>query len=215
MSLKQGSKLNGMATQLKPTLLLRIWKATFGTRFRSYLLENKYRIDPAFSLGGIDYYQFTNQEEVPTGRQFAALMVYNEMDMRCDREYLELHTRAMDKLLNDPKKISIGYIAQINSNLKDRLNLMVVPDFIYKLASVVFFDATESPYKYDLDYNTAKIKKWKEAPGVLDFFLQTPLKDLVPFLKAQAGVSSTFSILAEQVAETHHRLLTDILSEKE
>lgn len=203
------------ATQLKPTLLLRIWKATFGQRFRSYLLENKYRVDPAFSLGGVDYYQFTNQEEVPTGRQFAALMVYNEMDMRCDREYLELHTRAMDKLLNDPKKISIGYIAQINANLKDRLNLMVVPDFIYKLASVVFFDASESPYKYDLDYNNLKIKKWKEAPGTLDFFLRTPLKDLVPFLKAQADVSSTFSILAEQVAETHHRLLTDILSEKE
>lgn len=191
------------------------WRRIFGQRFRSYLLENKYRIDPAFSLDGVDYYQFANQEEVPTGRGFAALMVYNEMDMRCDREYLELHTKAMDKLLSDPKKISIGYIAQINANLKDRLNLMVVPDFIYKLASVVFFDDTESPYKYDLDYNTAKIEKWKQVPGTLDFFLRTPLKDLVPFLKAQADVSSTFSILAEQVAETHHRLLTDILSEKE
>lgn len=215
MSLTQNFGLNGTAQQSNHTPHLTLWKRIFGQRFRSYLLENKYRIDPAFSLAGVDYYQFTNQEEVPTGRQFAALMVYNEMDMRCDREYLELHTRAMDKLLSDPKKISIGYIAQINANLKDRLSLMVIPDFIYKLASVVFFDNTESPYKYDLDYNQKKIAKWKEAPGTLDFFLQTPLKDLVPFLKAQADVSSTFSLLAEQVAETHHRLLTDILSEKE
>lgn len=198
----------------RPTILSKTWKAIFGKSFRSFLLEQKYRIDPAFTLGGIDYFQFANQEEVPTGRQFAALMVYNEMDMRCDREYLELHCRAMDKLLSDPKKIQVGYIAQINANLKDRLNLMVVPDFIYKLASVVFFDESESPYKYDLDYNEKKIAKWKEDPGTLDFFLQTPLKELVPFLKAQQDVSSMFSSLAEQVAKTHQALLTGILSEE-
>lgn len=203
-----------MAAPSKTTLLSRVWKYIFGKRFRTYLLEKKYKVEPAFTLGGVDYYQFANQDEVPTGRQFAALAVYNEMDMRCDREYLQLHCKAMDKLLSDPKKIHIGYIAQINANLKDRLELMVVPDFIYKLASVVFFDDTESPYKYDFDYNAAKIKKWKEAPGTLDFFLQTPLKELVPFLSAQQDVSSTFSQIAEQVAKTHQALLTDILSDE-
>lgn len=204
-----------MAQQLKRTVLSRIWRATFGRPFRSYLLENKYRVEPAFTLGGVDYYQFVNQDEVPTGRQFAALAIYNEMDMRCDREYLELHCKAMEKLLSDPKKIHVGYIAQIHANLKDRLELMVVPDFIYKLASVVFFDDSESPYKYDFEYNEKKIKKWKEDSGTLDFFLQTPLKDLVPFLAAQQDVSSTFSQIAEQVAKTHQALLIDILSAEE
>ena len=204
-----------MAPRLKPTRLLRIWRAIFGPRFRSYLLENKYKVEPAFELSGIRYFQFSNQEEVPTGRQFAALAVYNEMEMRCNREYLELHCKAMDKLLSDPKKIHIGYIAQINANLQDRLALMVTPDFIYKLASVVFFDESESPYKYDYVYNEAKIKKWKQDGATLDFFLQTPLKSLVPFLTAQENVSEIYSQVAEQVAEIHHRLLTDILSEKE
>jgi len=204
-----------MAPQLNHTRHKNILKRIFSKPFRSYLLENKYKVEPAFELGGIRYFQFSDQEETPTGRQFAALMVYNEMDMRCSRDYLELHCRAMDKLLSDPKKIQIGYIAQINANLKDRLNLMVVPDFIYKLASVVFFDETESPYKYDIEYNLKKIEKWKEDKGTLDFFLQTPLKDLVPFLQAQEGISDTYSVIAEMVAEIHRKSLIDILSEKE
>lgn len=194
------------------------WRAIknlFKRKFKTYLLENKYKVEPAFELGGIRYYQFSNQEEAPTGRQFAALAVYNEMEMRCDREYLELHCKAMDKLLSDPKKIHIGYIAQINANLQDRLGLMVTPDFIYKLASVVFFDESESPYKYDYAYNETKIAKWKQDGGTLDFFLRTPLKSLVPFLTAQENVSEIYSQVAEQVGEIHHKLLTGILSEKE
>lgn len=202
----------------RPSKITHLWtalKAILRPRFKEYLLENKYRIIPAFELHGTRYYMYASQTEVPTGRQFAALMVYNEMEMRCTREYLELHVKAMDKILSDPKKIHIGYIAQINANLKERLDLMVVPDFIYKLASVVFFDEKESPYKYDIEYNEQKIARWKASEGVLDFFLRTPLCDLVPFLKAQEDVSNIFSKVAEQVGEIHHKLLTAILSEKE
>ena len=202
-----------MAQPLKHTRLWKVWRYISGRRFRSYLLENKYKVIPAFTVGGTDYYQFDNQDEVPAGRQFAAHAVYMEMEMRCDRNFLELHTRAVDKILEDRNKISIGTLALLNHNLKNRLNLMVVPEFIYKLASVVFFDKTESPYSYDYDYNAAKIKKWKEDGATLDFFLQTPLKDLVPFLTAQEGVSNTFSLLAEQVAKTHLDVVTGVLSE--
>lgn len=190
-------------------------KRIFKKPFRSYLLENKYRVIPAFESGGIKYYMFSDQTEVPTGRQFAALMVYNEMEMRCDREYLELHCKAMDKLLSDPKKIQIGYIAQINVNLKERLGLMVTPDFIYKLASIVFFDETESPYRYDEKHNELKIKRWKKEGATLDFFLKTPLVSLIPSLQSQEKVSPIYLGIAEAVAETHHKHLTAILSEKE
>ena len=82
---------------------------------------------------------FDNAFEVPTGRMFAALAIYTEMEMRCDKEYLEAHTRAMEKLLNPAdRKINISYISQLNINLKERLELMPLPEFIYKLASVIF-----------------------------------------------------------------------------
>lgn len=204
-----------MAAPSKVTQIWRAFRSIFRRRFKSYLLENKYRILPAFELHGKRYYMYADQQEVPTGRQLSALAIYNEMDMRCDREYLELHCRAVEKVISNPAKIHIGYLAQMNNNLRDRLDLMVVPDFIYKLASVVYFDETESPYAYDYEYNATKIAKWKQDKHTLDFFLRTPLKDLVPFLKAQEGVSDTFTVVAQMVAETHHKLLTDILSDGE
>jgi hypothetical protein len=204
-----------MAQPLKAIRKSNILKRIFSKPFRSYLLENKYKVEPAFELGGIRYFQFANQEDVSTGRQFAALAIYNEMDMRVDREYLELHCKAFDKVVNNGKNINVSYLVQMNNNLRDRLELMVTPGFIYKLASVVFFDESESPYNYDYRYNEKKIEKWKSDPATLDFFLQTPLKNLVPFLTAQEGVSNIFSAVAEQVGEIHHKLLTDILSEKE
>lgn len=204
-----------MAQQSKAIPKRSILKRIFGKPFRSYLLENKYKVEPAFELQGVKYFQFSNQDEVPTGRQFAALAIYNEMDMRCDRQFLLDFTAAMDVILNDPKKINIGIIAQLNYNLKDRLGLMVAPDFIFKLASVVFFDESESPYSYDYDYNQTKIKKWKADGDTLDFFLQTPLINLVPFLKSQENVSSIFSQMAEKVGEIHQNLITEILLEKE
>lgn len=202
-----------MGLRSKVTRILTALKAIFRRPFRSYLLENKYRIVPAFELHGKKYFMFADQQEVPTGRQMSALAIYMEMEMRMDRSYVEMHTRAMDKLLNNGKSINVGIIAQLNANMKDRLELMVTPMFIYKLASVVFFDESESPYMYDFEYNEKKIAAWKAEEKMLAFFLQTPLTGLVPLLKAQQDVSPIYSVVAEMVEKTHHKLLTDILSE--
>lgn len=169
---------------------------------------------PAFECGGEQFYMFDSQMEVPAGRQFATLAFYAEMDCRMDREYWELHYKAMDKLLSDPKKIKIGVIAQINQALKERLELMAPPHFIYKLASVVFFTKDESPYNYDYEYNKKKIERWKKNGANLDFFLKTPFADLIPSLRSQENVSPIFLGMAEQVTKTHQGFLTDILLEK-
>lgn len=194
--------------------ILKKLKSILKPRFRGYILENKYRIVPAFEMKGTKYYMFDSQFEVPTGRQFAAIAFYNEMDMRTDKQYLEDHIKAMEKVLSNPKGIHIGHIAQLNSNLKERLQLMILPDFIYKLASVVFFDENESPYKYDFDYNENKIKAWKENGETLDFFLKTPLVDLIPSLKSAEGVSKTYFNLAQEIDKIHRGDLLKLLSEK-
>lgn len=186
----------------------------FKPPFRAYLLDEKYRVIPAFECGGEQFYMFDSQMEVPTGRQFTSLTFYAEMDCRVDREYLEMHTKAMDKVLSDPKKLSIGIIAQLNVHLKERLDLMIPPEFIYKLASVVFFTKDESLYKYDFEYNKKKIQRWKEAGATLDFFLKTPLTTLIPSLKSHEKASPIYLGIAEAVAETHRQHLTDILSDE-
>lgn len=190
-------------------------RGLFKPRLKPYLVDAKYKVIPAFSLAGTDYWMYDSATEVPTGRFFAAMAVYMEMEMNVDKEYLTSHCKAMDKILSDNKKISLQYILQINMNLKERLELMPMPEYIYKLASVIFFDKSESLYSYDYDYNKLKIEKWKAAGGTLDFFSRTPLKELVPSLNMPERDSQTYLTVSKMVSETHRELLTGILSEKQ
>lgn len=188
-------------------------RSFFKHKLKPYLVDEKYKVIPAFLLGGTDYWMFDSTIEVPTGRFFAAMGIYAEMEMNCNKEYLETHVKAMDKILSDPKKISIKNVLQLNTNLKERLDLMPMEDYIYKLASVIFFDKTESLYSYDYDYNAAKIKRWKAAGGTLGFFSATPLKELVPSLSLPEKDTLTYLSVTKMISETHQALLTVILSE--
>jgi hypothetical protein len=179
------------------------------------MLQEQYKVVEAFRLNGRTYFMFDDQMKLPAGRGMCALTIYEEFNMRCTREYLELHTRAMEKILSDPKKINIQSIVVINRNLQERLQLALFPEHIYKLASVVFFDETESPYNYDYAYNHKKIEAWKAAGGTLDFFLKTPLRELIPSLKLPAMNVDHYFQVATQVDNLHHTDLHQILSESQ
>jgi len=182
-------------------------------RFKSYLVEGRYKVVEAFVHNGTRYLMFENNVEVPTARMLAAQGIYVEMEMRCDKEYLDLHTRAMDKLINDNKKgINITYIAQLNQNLKDRLSLMPLPGFVFKLASVIFFDESESPVSYDFSYNEKKIATWKKDPELLAFFLSRLATELIPSLQPAAKSSSMYFQVAEKIDKIHRDNLTKALS---
>lgn len=179
-------------------------------RKTKYLLENKFQVEEAFRLRGMKYFMFSDTMKMPSGRALAALSIYDEMRMKCSREYLEKHTRAMEIILSDPKKISIQTIAVLNKNLKERLDMALLPDYVYRLASVVFFDETESPYSYDPKYNQEKIEKWKQNAD-LDFFLKGPLSTLMPFLSLPPEDSKTYFQIAEMVDQMHQKDLHALL----
>ena len=173
----------------------------------------KHVLIESFELRGTKYYQFSDTFNMPTQRAMAALTIYTEFDMRLTREYLELHLRAVDKLLNpENKRIDIVALGIIHNNLRERLNLLPFPDYVYKLASVLYIDETEDPYSYDYEYNEKKIKKWKAAGGTLDFFCRMPLKSLMPFIRPQAESVDTYFDLAEDVNKLHQNILREIIS---
>lgn len=172
-------------------------------RFKSKLVDGKFHIEEAFVLNGKKYFHFPDQFQVPSGRQMMALAYYEELSMKVDKSYLEAHVAAMDKILSDPKKINIQGIMQLNMNLKERLELIPLPDYIYRMASVVFFDESESIYTYDYDYNKKKIDKWKRSEDMLAFFLKTPLVELIPSLKSVTESSRTYSPVLEKIEKIH------------
>lgn len=181
--------------------------------FKSYLVDGKYKIVEAFIHEGVSYRMFENPVDVPVARMYAVNGIYAEMEMKCDKEYLEAHCKAIDKILNENKKgINVTYLAQINLNLKERLSLTPMPNFVYKLASAVFFDETESELSYDWEYNEKKIARWKKDPKLLDFFLHRLASELIPSLAPLKGNSQINFQIAEKIDKIHRDDLTKVLS---
>lgn len=190
-------------------------KQLLSSKPKALLLDNTFRIIPAFTWKGITYYMHEEPLNTATGRGLTALVFMEELLMRCSVAYLNNHAEATDKILSDPKKINIGNLARLNQNLKERTKfLMIVPDHLYKLASVVFFTKEESPFRYDEAYNKKnKIGPWSQDKNMYDFFLQqTQLKDLLPYLSLPQESSPTYLLVQEKINTAHRKLLSEILS---
>lgn len=181
-------------------------------KLRSFLTDSKLKLLLAFEHNGKKYYQFENAFDMTTGRGLQALVIYDEFRMRCDREYLEKHIKAVEILLNDPKKIKVGEIALIHANLKERINIAPYPDHIYKLASIMFFDGSENPYAYDSAYNQKKIAEWRADADMLPFLVKVPLKALMPFTEVPNEDLKTYFQVAEAVQQYHQDKISEVLS---
>jgi hypothetical protein len=185
----------------------------FKRKPKSYVLDQKYKVVEAFKLNGVTYYQFDDTFQVPAGRAFTALTFYQELEMRCDANYLDKHTRAMEILFSDPKKININAMVLLNQNLKERRRLAPFPDHIYKLASVIYMDETESPYSYDFKYNQQKIEIFKSLGK--DFFLKIPIGDLMPSLTLPERNLEMYFQVSEEIDKMHHSDLSEVLSSQQ
>lgn len=164
--------------------------------------EQKHIIEYAFTVGGVKYYQFADIFNIPFERGLMAVAVYNELDMRCSREYLMKHTETVSELLKG-QEIDIYKINTLNEQMKQRLQLVTDVDLLYKIASVCFFSEEEDPALYEQDYCVKKIAYWKEHRGVADFFLQKPLVELIPFLQNVEVDLDTFTNLNNELNELH------------
>ena len=176
--------------------------------------KEKYRIEYAFTCGGTKYYRFADITNLPYERGLMALQVYNEVEMRCSREFLLQYTDSIDKILHE-QKIDIFKINELNKLLKQRLTLITDVDLLYKLASVCFFDKTENPAVYEPDYADKKIAKWRKDKGVTAFFSQMPLRELMPFLQSADIDLDTYSQMCEELNKIHSECLRLASSAKE
>ena len=168
--------------------------------------KEKYRIEYAFTCGGTKYYRFADITNLPYERGLMALVAYNELDMRCSRDFLIRYQGAIDDILHQ-QKIDIFKIQQLNELLKQRLQMPTDVDLLYKLASICFFDKSENPAVYEPAYAEKKIAKWRKDKGVRDFFMQTPLLELMPFLKSVNTDLDTFSELQKEIKMIHSECL--------
>lgn len=181
--------------------------------FKRFPKDIQYPIEFAFEIEGRSFYRFKDYFNIPYERGLKTITFYEEARMKITYEYLQQHTEAVDKILKS-QKIDIFKVKALNDVMKERLQWYVDIDILYKLASIVFFEKDEDPRTYDFKQNANKIQFWKQHRTVTDFFLQTPLLDLMPFLKEYETNLEIYSELTRELTKRHSDLVSSILSEK-
>lgn len=161
----------------------------------------EHHIEFAFNDGVEDNWNFSDAFNIPAERALDALTVYEEMNMRCTRDFLLAHTAAVKNILRS-NPVDIFKINELNTQLEERLAFIVYPKLIMKLASVYYFDKTENPYRYDAKYAETKIARW-EKNGINDFFLSKPIKNLMPSYELSGIDLETFSQVTEKIDRSH------------
>lgn len=193
------------------------WKPNLSRLFKpkvKELFKSDVVIEPAFKVGNKTYYRFADINNLPYKRGLMAFAVYAELDMRCTREHLVLHTDAIDTLIKS-NEIDIFKIKQLNDQLRQRLQLTTDIDLMYKLASVAYFDENEQPESYDSAYAQKKIEFWKANAGVADFFLSQPMLELMPFLQSVDVDLEAYSNLNKELNQIHSDAIRLLSSKKQ
>ena len=189
--------------------LKEVWREQIERRRKQ---EEKYRIEYAFTSGGTKYYRYADIHNLPYDRGLTAMQVYNEVEMRCSLEFLKLYTKTVEDILM-AKDINIYNLKAANDILKQRLQLSVDVELLYRLASVCFFDKTENPRVYDQQYAEKKIAKWRKDAKVADFFSQIPMRELMPFLARVNFDLDTYTPINEQLNQSHSETLRFLSSQ--
>lgn len=173
-----------------------------GIEPKKFFPNSRHIIEYAFSIKDQHYFKFSEHLNLPYERALSCLVFYKELDMNVDRDFLKQHCDAIDKiLLGNP--IDVFKIKNLNDLMVQRLNLPKDPELMYKLASVVYFDQSESPEVYEYMHGKKKIDFWKENTTLTDFFLSKPLRELIPYIDYAGENIETFSRMVEEKKKTH------------
>ena len=181
--------------------------------FTRFPKDVKYPIKEAFTIEGRTFYQFEDTFNIPYQRGLKTVTFYEEARMKITYEYLEQHTKAIDKILGS-QKIDVFKIKALHDILKERMKWYCDTDIMYRCASVVFFEKGDNPTTYDFKKGAENIEFWKQHKSVSDFFYQVPLLQLFPFLTELEVNLENYSEITKALTKQHSDLVTSILSEK-
>ena len=143
------------------------------------------QIEYAFTSGGVNYFKFSAEVNVPFQRAVAARDIFTEELWQINPDYLRgwnngLINLLLDKKKKDDKKLyEVGIMA---SRLKEQMEMSVSLLRQLKLATVVYFDEHENILDYQYPYNKAKLEHWMSHNDVEGFFLKLPEYAYLPSL---------------------------------
>jgi hypothetical protein len=160
-------------------LLKRLFKRQKEADFNINHPEIRDQVELAFTAGGRDYYRFREEVNIPAGRYTYVDAFLREHEMRMSPEVMKGYIGAIREEISGKKgEINLHTVAVILYKMETRADLAFSPETIKRLASVMYFDKTESLKSYDVEYGKKKIAIW-EKRGCLDFFFSKPMGELL------------------------------------
>jgi hypothetical protein len=148
--------------------------------------ERHDQIEYAFTSGGVHYFKFNTEVNIPFQRAIAARDILTEELWQINPDFLRGGVEGVlglvvdGKVAADKKIFDIGIMA---TRLKEQLELSFSLVRQMKLATVVYFDEYENPLDYQYPYNQQKMKSWMANNDVPGFFLKMLDFQSVPSLK--------------------------------
>lgn len=116
---------------------------------------------------------------MPYGRYKEVSAFLHEVSLRMDLKTLKAYLAEIKSHIDGTRgQINTGEAWKIIFKMESRIELAFEPDSAKRLATVVYFDDTESLESFDQDYAKLKLKIW-EAEGSFDFFLTRPMAELL------------------------------------
>jgi hypothetical protein len=165
------------------------------------------QIEYAFTSGGVNYFKFNTEVNIPFQRAIAARDILTEELWQIDPTVLKGWTESLINAITNPKLSSEKKLYEVGilaSRLKEQMELSFSLTRQLKLATVVYFDERENPLDYEYPYNKQKIEHWTKHNDVEGFFLNLP-----QYLYLPSGNELTQSFPTYLQAETVN--LTNLL----
>jgi hypothetical protein len=133
----------------------------------------------AFTLGGVDYYRFKDELDLPYGRYIYLSTFLQAVELRMDLPTLNKYIELLQGYLSGGKgKIDIGSAVMVLKQMETRASIVFDLTNAYNLASVVFFTDREPLNSYSIEMNKQKIAGWREVQAI-DFFTLMPMRELL------------------------------------
>ena len=141
------------------------------------------QIEYVFTSGGVNYFKFVSEVNIPFQRAIAARDILTEELWQINPEQLQAWVKGLINVITDDKKkgdkkiFEIGVLAH---RLKEQIDMSFSLTRTMKLATVLYFDEHENPLDYQYPYNAEKMKHWMKHNDVEGFFLKLPEILLMP-----------------------------------
>ena len=166
--------------------------------------ENKRLIQKAFTLKGVDFYEFKNILDMPKLRFQAESRFLSEFELKIS--YKEL-IEALEKSMEWLNKGNITKSIILQNQLIELAKTKIGFESIYRLASCHYFYLDENLDYYDFDIGDEKIKLFK-SEKLNSFFLTEPINQFLPGTNISPEDLETYYAYEKRLKSLHSQTLT-------